>query len=187
MTRSSQPIFLSDLFDANDKAALERQVAEAVVSDGALKGLVAGNAALSGAIVKAVTGAMHFEPLAVLAEGWRTARAIHAYRDPAKYPPDTTAILKLGKHSIERDIKPEITIKLGADQHFPLDLAMTLSGVFEGIELFIRNGKILAVGSGTCHLALSFKVAGHGVTERKTLATLKLPGAYEFVQPLAIP
>lgn len=180
-------LFLDDMLDADTLASIRQQVTAAVSLDGKLKALTDTMPMLDGAITRAATSCLHIDPLALLADGWATAKAIRAYRDPQANPPGTTSILKLAKHSIERDIKPAITIKLGALQRFPLSLALTVAGVFQGIELAISNGKIVSVGCGTCHLAFHIKLADKAVMAPKTLKEIKLPGEYRFVQPLAIP
>ena len=180
-------IYLDDLLHDDDLAALKKQVAAAIAGDSQLKAMADATPTLGGVVGEKLVSSLHLDPVAVLADGWCTAKAIHGWRDPEKTPPGKPQVLKLGKHSIARDIRPTITVKLGAEHSFPLNLAVTLSGIFEGVELTIAGGKIRSVGCGTCQLAIGFKVGGRPVTEPKTLTSFKLPGEYVFAQPLAIP
>ena len=181
------PFWLDDMFDADTVDQIHQAVTDAVGHDGELGKLAASLPMLPAAAASAVKSALHVDVLGLLADGWCTAKAIRAYKKPDKAPAGTTSILELGEHSIERDIKPTITVKLGQGLSFPLDIALTVKGAFQGIKLSIRDAHLISVGSGACKLSAQVKVAGRGVHDALTLKTIELPGEYVFRTPLAIP
>jgi len=179
----AEALWLDDLLDAETRLDIERQLNSAVDKDRILRNLVVATPILRGAIIRAVMRCLHFDPLALLAEGWCSARDIRACRNADKAT-GKPVVLKLGRHSIERDMHPTVTIDLGSEKSFDLNVGLSVAGYFEGIELTINNARLIAVGAGTCSLTLQIKVAKRTIVSRE-LKTLELPGEYRFAQPLA--
>lgn len=138
------------------------------------------------AIDATVASALHVDLIALLAEGWVLAGDIKAYGDRTVHPRGSTSILKLGKHDIERDIKPVVTIDLGGSHRFPVDLTIAVTGTFEGVEIAIRDAAIVSVGSGRCSVTVTLRVA-HETIWTESLADWRLPGLHMFEKPIAIP
>ncbi len=184
MTLTAEAIWLSDLLDATTRTDIEKQLNGAVDKDRVLRNLVVATPILRGAIIRAVMACLHFDPLVLLAEGWCTARDIRACRNADKVT-GKPVVLKLGKHSIERDMYPAVTVDLGSEKSFDLNVGLNVAGTFEGIELTISDAKLVSVGSGICGLSLQIKVAGRTVVS-KDLKTLELPGEYRFAQSLVL-
>lgn len=183
MTLTTEAIWLDDLLDGPTRTDIEKQLVGAVDKDRVLRNLVIATPILRGAIIRAVMACLHFDPLVLLADGWCTARDIRACRNADKT--GKPVVLKLGAHSIERDMHPAVTIDLGSKKSFALDIGLSLAGHFKGVELTIRETNLVSVGSGTCTLTLQIKVAGRTVVS-KDLKALDLPGEYRFAQPLAL-
>lgn len=184
MTLTAEALWLDDLLDADTRTDIEKQLAGAIEKDRVLRNLVMGTPILRGAIIRAVMACLHFDPLALLADGWCTARDIRACRNADKET-GKPVVLKLGAHSIERDMQPAVTVDLGSEKNFALDIGLSLAGNFKGVELTISGSKLVSVGSGTCSLSLQIKVAGRTVVSQD-LKTLDLPGEHRFAQPLAL-
>ena len=180
----SGELWLDDMVDAGTYAEIAQRTSDTAGRDVRLRKLMAGTSLLRHAVERAVAAAMHVDPLQLLADGWATADDIRAFK--AAGEPGQPVVLKLGAHSIERDLKPGITVDLGARRRFDLDMALTLSGAFEGIEISIVQGKLVSIGAGTCSLSVCIKVAGEAVTPDKTLKSLHLPAQYVFLQPVQI-
>jgi dihydroxyacetone kinase DhaKLM complex PTS-EIIA-like component DhaM len=180
MTLTAEALWLDDLLDGSTRVDIEKQLVGAIDKDRTLRNLVVATPILRGAIIRAVMACLHFDPLALLADGWCTARDIRACRNA-----DKPVVLKLGAHSIERDMHPAVTVDLGSEKSFALDVGLSLAGNFKGVELTISDSKLVSVGSGTCSLSLQIKVAGRTVVNQD-LKTLELPGEYRFAQPLAL-
>jgi len=184
MTDDIQSTRLGDLLGPQTTARLTQTVADAA---GKTEGLAQCGPLLHGAVEQAVTLALDMDVLAFLADAWSTAKAIHDLKaqDPTK--PDAVSIVKLGKHSITRELKPVVHVQLGAETRVPLNIAMALIGTFQGIELSVGAGGILAVGSGTCDLSVDFRLSGESLGNPTTLKTWKLPGEHRFTPPIAVP
>ena len=177
-------LWLDDLLESETLTDIEKQLVKAIDKDRTLHDLVIATPILRAAIVRAVMKCLHVDPLAVLADGWCAARDIRACRNADKAT-GKPVVLKLGLHSISRDMRPAIIINLGSEKRFTLGLTLGLAGIFEGVELTISESKLVSVGSGTCNLSLQIKVAGRTVISR-TLKTLALPGEYRFAEPIVL-
>jgi|GEM_PF-1192087 len=178
LTPAAEALWLDGLLDAETRSDIEKQINGAIDKDRTLRNLVMATPILRGAINRAVMACLHFDPLVLLADGWCAARDIRASRKAGQ-----PVVLKLGAHGLSRDMRPAVTIDLGSEKSFALNVALSLTGYFEGVELTISDSKLLSVGSGTCRLSLQIKVADRTVTG-KDLKMLHLPGEYRFVQPL---
>ncbi len=181
----TEHIWLDTLLDDDTKTDVEKRAAEAADKDYALRRLTAGLPLLRDIVARAVSACLHVDPLSILADAWCTADDIRTYRD-AVGANTKPVVLKLGGHSIERDIRPVITVEAGAAKSFALDMAVTLGGAFEGVELSILKGKLISVGAGTCSLSLRLKAGEQAATPWKTLKSIQLPAEYRFAQPLQI-
>lgn len=178
-------LWLDDMVDADTFADIEKHAAETADKDARLRKLMAGSSLLRHAISRAISNALHIDPLQLLADGWSTADDIRAFND-AGHPTGKPVVLRLGAHSIERDLKPALTIDLGAQRRFDLDIALALSGAFNGVEISILQGKLISVGAGTCGFSMCVKALGQPVTQWKTLKSFALPAEYRFMQPLSL-
>jgi hypothetical protein len=177
----TEHVWLDTLLDGDTKADIEKHAAEAADKDYALRRLTAGLPLLRDVVARAVSACLHVDPLTVLADAWCSADDLQGYRDSTKGT--KPVILKLGAHSIERDIRPVITVET---LRFELGMAVTLGGAFEGVELSILKGQLISAGSGTCSLSVRLKASETAATPWKTLTSLALPAEYRFVQPLKI-
>jgi hypothetical protein len=177
-------LWFDDLIDRATRVDIEKQVIDTADKDRALRDLMLTTPVLRGAILRAVTACLHFDPLTLLADGWCTAKDIRAACREAGQT-DAPIVLKLSSHSIERDIRPAIKIRIGVEKSFELDVGLALAGTFDGIALTIRDSKLESVGAGTCGLSLLVRVAGRTLINRD-IKTINLPAEYRFAQPLAL-
>ncbi|MFT4076688.1 MAG: hypothetical protein QM647_14285 [Asticcacaulis sp.] len=181
---ASEVLWFDDLIDRETRADIEKQVVETADKDRRLRDLILTTPILRSAILRAVTAALHFDPLVLLADGWCTARDIRAAcREAGKS--EALVVLRLSSHRIERDIRPAIKVSTGAEKSFELDVGLGLAGTFDGIALTVRDNRLESVGEGTCDLALLIRVGGRTVIS-KDIRTIDLPAEYRFAQPLAL-
>ncbi len=184
MTDSETGPWLDEILTPEDAAKFAQSLAEKSAQNAAFGGFAP--ELVRGALAKAVTSSLHLDVFATLVEGWRTANEIRAHRVPDPDHPGAVAVVKLGKHSITRELRPVVTIGLGAGLRHPLDVAVALTGTFQGIELSIADGCIQAIGAGTCELSIAFTLGGETL-DGPPPKSWKLPGAHRFVPPLPIP
>jgi hypothetical protein len=184
LTPAAEALWLDGLLDTETRSNIEKQINGAIDKDRSLRNLVMTTPILRGAINRAIMACLHFDPLALLADGWCAARDIRASRNAGKGT-GRPVVLKLGPHSLSRDMQPAVTVDVGSEKSFVLDIGLSLAGSFEGVELTISDSKLVSVGSSTCRLSLQIRVAGRTVVSRD-LQTLELPGEYRFAQPLAL-
>ena len=177
-------LWLDDMIGADTYAEVAQRTSDAADRDAGLRRLMAGTSLLRNAVTRAVAAATHVDPLQILADGWATADDVRAFKDAGK--PGQPVVLRLGAHSIERDLKPAISVDIGAKRRLTLDMALVLGGAFEGVEISIVQGRLVSVGAGTCSLSLQVTVGGEAVTPSKTLKSIKLPAEYAFLQPIPI-
>lgn len=170
--------------------------AEALRQLGGAIGACAGTAArglpmtaspmVAGAIQDLVASALHLDVLALLAQGWGLAAEIRGYRDTSKHPKGSVGVVKLGAHSIQRDVKPVIVLDFGGSHRFPVDVAIRLEAAFRGVELSIQDACITAVGCGSCDLSVQPRIAGNALCDARRLEAWRLPGRHTFAPPIAI-
>jgi hypothetical protein len=165
---------------------LKAKIAEAATLGGQAMA-VGPTAIVDQAIDDTVQSALHLDLLALLAEGWTGASEIRAYRSTKAPPAGKAAVVRLGKHSVHRDVRPTIVVHFGVARRFPVDISVSVTGTFEGIELSIADGAITAVGTGTCQLSLQPKAGGANLGKPIVVHDWKLPGRYTFARPIAIP
>lgn len=175
---------INDLLTPEARQRLEAQVTRAADKDRALRRFLNGLPLAKGLIRAALDTALRRDPFALLAEGWRTSKDIRTFYQGEGAQLGEPVVVKLAAHDIERDLTPEVVIDVGAERRFPLRLALTLCGAFEGVELSILDGDMIAFGSGRCHLSLKLRVAGRTL-ESLTLGKLTLP--YEHRLTPALP
>lgn len=182
-TATPKTLWLDDLIDQNIRADIEKQVIETADKDRPLRDLILTTPILRSAILRAVTAALHFDPLVLLADSWCKAPDIRAAcRETGKS--DANVVLRLSSHRIERDIRPVIKVVTDAEKSFELDIGLGLAGTFDGIALTVRDNRLESVGEGTCDLALLIRVGGRTVS--KDIKRIVLPAEYLFAQPLAL-
>lgn len=176
---------INDLLTPEARQRLEAQITRAADKDRALRRFLNGVPLAKGLIRAALDTALRSDPFALLAEGWRTSKDIRTFYQGERAQLGEPVVVKLAAHDIERDLTPEVVIHVGAERHFPLRLALTLCGAFEGVELSILDGDLIAVGSGRCHLSLKLRVAGRTL-ESLTLGKLTLPGEHRLTPGLPL-
>lgn len=176
---------IHDLLTPEAQKRLEAQITRAADKDRALRRFLNGVPLARGIINAALDTALRADPFALLAEGWRTSKDIRKFHEGERAQLGEPVVLKLAAHDIERDLMPEVVIDVGAERRFPLKLALTLSGAFEGVELSILDGDLISIGSGQCRLSLKVRVAGRTV-ESLTLGKLSLPGEHRLTPALPL-
>ena len=122
-----------------------------------------------------------------LLQGWAFAKELQSYKDPKMYPPDETAVLKLGDHELSGTFNPVVTISCEGKVVCKLTFELFLSGAFNAVSISIQNGHITACGGGECELMTTLKFRDVDLTGPVSLKKFALPGKVEFPNPIAIP
>ena len=115
----------------------------------------------------------------VMASAWRQYAPLLEYTDPAKFPPHTTSVVPLAKHSIKSTLEPSIELFADDVSVGTIDFKVELATHLEGAVLSIRNGRIVGAktGSGT----VSGKIAcGECTLVDLTSSPFELPGEIEL-------
>lgn len=122
---------------------------------------------------------------AILVGGWKKAKELERYADPAKYPPDETVFVKLGHHTVTSSHKPSLDIAVDGVKvdTVPFELKLTLA--LDTATLTIRGGEVLAVAPGACKAAGELKCEGYSIVKRESRA-VRLPGRWTFRKPIRI-
>jgi hypothetical protein len=122
---------------------------------------------------------LHIDVLSFLAQGWNTALELEDSRKKSRDAPGSTVIAKLGKHTIGRDLKPNIEVSYGVRKSFEINAAIVVEGVFDGVEVGFEDGHVASIGSGHCELTLQLKVADKRIGQPHRVKSWTLPGRYE--------
>jgi hypothetical protein len=121
---------------------------------------------------------LHIDVLSFLAQGWNSALELEDCRKKSRDAPGSTVVAKLGRHSIGRDLKPNIEVSYGVRKSFEINAAIVVEGVFDGVEVAFEDGQVASVGSGHCELTLQLKVADKPIGRPHTVKSWALPGRY---------
>ena len=122
----------------------------------------------------------------VLVSGWKSLRDLQQYRDPARHPPEETAVVRVGKHAIPSEHKPKVEVtlndvKVGALE-FPLKLALEIASA----ELVVRDGRIWKVLAPEIVGSAELSFEGF-LLKRSTVGPYHLPGGIEIEGGAPIP
>ena len=183
---ASESLRLDAVLGADGLATLAKQLAGQIQKDAKPKARIQSMAMLERAVGDKLAGALHIDVLGLLADGWNKAVELDDCRKRSLQSPQATMIVTLGRHSIARDLKPEIVVSYGAEQHFALDAAIAVAGAFEGVELALQAGEIVSVGSGHCNISVQLKLKGRDIGKAWELKRWALPGEYRFNPPLRL-
>jgi hypothetical protein len=120
----------------------------------------------------------------ILVWGWRKQREILQYRDQEN-PPGSSHEVPLLEHSLVSKHSPTIQPVINQVPLAKLKFDIALKLKLKGVKLFIRDGKIMEVKTGTCIGNGSIAYAGYIILEKKT-APYNLPGSITFEQGIPI-
>ncbi len=130
----------------------------------------------------------------VLASAWKKYKGLQEYTDPAKHPPEETALVPLAKHAIKSAHKPHVDLKIKDVLIGSIQLEVKLALSVEGIVLKVQDGKIHDVRAGSCKASGSLKCSLKSKAGAKELLDLKketpkfeLRGAIRLGDGIAIP
>ena len=121
--------------------------------------------------------------LALFGAAWATSRDLQDRANPEKYPPNKPQYVKLGKHTVNFDVKPSLMVSVGPWSSAPIEIVMALSAIINAMELKIRNGHIESIHGGQCDIGMTLKLAGREVMKRKTLKVFELDAEHVFSAP----
>lgn len=116
---------------------------------------------------------------------WAGAREIAERGDTVKHPQNRATRLKLGKHDVDVDLHPQLSLVIAGLKGTPLDVPLTLTATasIEAVELRIKQGFIIAMGCGTCEIAVTLKSGERTLTPRRSVKKFDLPGDHRFPAP----
>ena len=120
----------------------------------------------------------------VLVGGWRKYREIVKYRDKEN-PPEGYHEVTLLEHTLESKHSPTIQPIVNEVPLKKIKFDITLKLKLEGVNLFIRDGKIMKASTGICTGSGTIKYKGIKLLEKKT-DKVKLPGTITFEPAIAI-
>jgi hypothetical protein len=120
----------------------------------------------------------------ILVWGWRKHGEIGQYRDKEN-PPSGSHEVPLLEHTLLSKHSPTIQPVINEVPLAKLKFDIMLKLKLKGVKLFIRDGKIMEVKTGTCTGSGSIEYAGFTILEKKT-AAYSLPGSIPFKQGIPI-
>jgi hypothetical protein len=167
------------------KAVLERPALDEVRSRLAVRTNL-GWPTIAGACAQALQSALDVKLLDVLVGGWTKLVQLQAYLDRDRYPPAQLCPFPLVQHTIRSIHNPRVEVLLNEQPIeeivFELEFLLTI----EGIVLNIRDGRIVAIGSGTYAGGGALKFKGFVLCEVQT-PKYEIPGLVGFQEGIAIP
>jgi hypothetical protein len=131
--------------------------------------------AACGEIMKKVEDLLDPDIPGILAAAWNKYRLLRKYLDRDTYPPHKTVLVSLAEHTVTSEHRPSIEIMINDRLVGKVDFQVTVSLVFEGLTLKIRDGRIMEIRTGSCTGKGSISCENCMLIERET-APFPLPG-----------
>ena len=141
-------------------------------------------AVLSGIIDKA-KDLFDIDFAAVIASTWSKYRELVKYADRKKYPPDTSNLVPMAKHTLSVDYHPYLEVLLNGKPLGKLVFDVTLSLELEGFVLTIQDGRIMKVHTGSCQGKGKIAFKGSVLVE-KSLTKIALPGMFDLGEGMSL-
>lgn len=127
-------------------------------------------------IARALHGALDIPLSAILTSAWNSSRELLDYADPAKHPPEETALHTLSEHTIRTVHHPSVELVIDGIHAGEVTFDAELDANINGAILSIQGGRIYEVRVGTCRFTGELKY-GDAVLARKTSHEYRFPGA----------
>lgn len=180
---------LDDLFDAeayhNAATTLREAAAKAKEPGWTALTMEAVLSRIGGAIGDALEDT---DLIDLFGQGWAKSAELLAYGDPAKHKPNTTSYVQLGHFEQDQDVDLVTTLSFAGLKIEPLTFTVSFCGIFNGIELAIRNGRIKRTVNGTCELSAKLLAEGKVLWPGKKIKKFPLLGEHRFKRPgIALP
>ncbi len=144
-----------------------------------LKGPLAGLKNAGGDLAKALWGLLDIKLADVLVKTWNEAGILKKYLDPENYDADTEVSVTLSEHDMTSEHHPYVDVLLDGVKLIRIVLDVRLEFAFDGIELKIKNARIMRIEPGTCKAKGVVSYRGLLLLEEKS-DKLELPGSLEF-------
>jgi len=138
-------------------------------------------------IAEAIGETLRSDGLLWLAHGWSAALELREFKDTDRYPRGKTAFLKLGKHTLTGTLHPKVALSCAGAEVASIPFDVPIEGDFNAVTLSIRDGAVTGFGGGECAISLQIKYRDAELSPKLPVKTIRLPGSYEFKQPIAIP
>jgi hypothetical protein len=125
----------------------------------------------------------------MLMASWRKYREVLAYADPKLHPPGKTEEIPLVDQAFDWAWTPAIDVLIEERPFMTFDFRVTLELKLAGGILVIRDGRVLAIGSGECAATGAVFLEDRRLIEKK-LPKRAIPGRIDLgagipIDPLA--
>lgn len=127
-----------------------------------------------------ISRALDCDLFVLLAKTWAKARELREYNNK---PPGETSIVHLGKHDFKLTVYPVLVVELGVPPYPELRFTLEVAAHFDGAALSIRDGYIVAVGTGQASATAQLKYGNVELHKKEESPSVKLPGYHEFKAP----
>lgn len=121
----------------------------------------------------------------IMGKAWNQFRLLIKYLDKVKYSPDDTYLVTLVEHTIKSEHKPYLEIFIDDVLIGKITFNITVALTFKGLNLKIKNGKIIEIQTDSCIGKGSIKCENFPLFERKT-APFTLLGSIKLVENINI-
>ncbi len=122
----------------------------------------------------------------VLTAAWNKYRVLAEFSDPARHPANETNEVALDDHSMSMTYRPAIEITVDGIKRGSIEFTLAIALKLKAVILVIRDGRIMAVRSGSCAGNVTLDLDGAEIVNHD-LAEVDLPGFLELGQGLRIP
>jgi hypothetical protein len=115
----------------------------------------------------------------VLAASWKKAAAVQDALEATRQDRSKTVVVPFMDHRITSKHQPHVEVMFSGKSLQKLVFDITLALELKGVQIQVREGRIVGVGSGACQGQGVFALAGQEIIKRATPA-FPLPGRLAF-------
>lgn len=121
----------------------------------------------------------------IMVKAWNKSGQLLKYLDKEKYPPDQTFLVRLVEHTIKSEHQPYLEIFIDDEPIGKIRFNLTLALTFKGLDLKIKNGKIIEILTGACTGKGTIKCENFLIWEKPT-EPFPLPGSIPLGEGITV-
>jgi hypothetical protein len=99
--------------------------------------------------------------------------------------PGSTETVALAKHDFTYNTAPQVDVLINRVKVATISFQIGLTCAVSGLELFLKQGAVYRITSGSCDIKAQISCAGQLILER-TVRKLDLPGELQLSKPIVL-
>jgi hypothetical protein len=140
---------------------------------------------LPGQVADRLYGFLQDDMIAIFAGAWATYSELKKSARETCEHPESTETVALAKHDFTYEIEPQVDVLLNRVKVATIPFQIGITCAVTGLELYLKQGAVYQVTSGSCDCKVEIRCAGKLIWER-TVRKLDLPGELHLTKPIVL-